>query len=80
MKYFLISCCLLAVALSGLEELKTDCLDQYVPNSNNICIRPDYIDGCEIYRNIYECNTCQKGWEKSEKSGKCESAEGTQTV
>jgi hypothetical protein len=34
---------LLVLAFSNLVALETACHEQYVPDVNNICIRPNYI-------------------------------------
>ena len=61
MKTIVLSLCLTSLAFCGLVSLTAHCPDQYVPNSNNICIRPEYLEGCDIYKNIYECDTCIQG-------------------
>jgi hypothetical protein len=55
--------CLLAVnlAFSTLIGLSNQCSEQYVPDLNNVCIRPTYIEGCITYIFTDECSKCSQG-------------------
>ena len=46
---------------NNLIDLHVECPEQHVPDLNRICIKPDYIEGCEIYKNTKECDICKKG-------------------
>lgn len=38
------------------------CGSHEVPNYQNVCIKPVYIEGCEIYQTPTSCETCAKGY------------------
>lgn len=47
----LLSLFLVLMAVSaGLVNLSSECPQQYVPSSNSICIQPNYLPGCDIYK------------------------------
>ena len=51
----------LAWAETSLVSLNSECPEQHVSDPSRICIRPDYIEGCELYLNTKECFKCSKG-------------------
>ena len=51
----------LALSTSNLIDLHVQCPEQYVPDPNRICIKPDFIEGCLLYKNGDTCDTCYKG-------------------
>lgn len=65
MKLVLLTLCLSTLAFSGLVNLSANCPEQFVPNPDNICIRPSYIEGCQKYKNPNECAACSKGNQSS---------------
>lgn len=44
-----------ALAETNLVALDSQCPEQSVSDANRICIRPDYIEGCLLYKNTDEC-------------------------
>ena len=61
MKVIILSLFLTGLALGNLVSLGSGCPDQQVANSQGICIRPSYIEGCDVYKNVEECDTCKNG-------------------
>lgn len=51
----------LSASICGVNE---------VPNYQNLCIKPEYIEGCEIYKSYKTCYTCAKGYKLNSKE-KC---------
>jgi hypothetical protein len=45
----------------NLVSLSSQCDEKSVPDINQMCIQPDYIQGCTLYKNIKECATCKQG-------------------
>lgn len=61
MKLPILILCFSVLSYSGLVNLSSKCPEQFVPNLDNICIRPSYIEACETYKNSNECAFCSKG-------------------
>jgi len=57
MKSIVLSLCL-TLALSNLVTIQIDCPSKHVSTINGICIRPDYLEGCQVYKNAKECQEC----------------------
>ena len=58
---FLFLVAVLALSQSNLVDLHIECPEQHVPDPNRICIKPIFIEGCSLYKNRKECDTCDKG-------------------
>lgn len=60
---------ILQLTLGNLVGLTIQCPEQSVPDFNNICITPDYIEGCVKYKSSQECFKCSLEYELN--NGKC---------
>ena len=52
---------LLVLAVQAALPSSNDCPEQHTPDPSHICIRPEYLAGCNDYRNTRQCQTCDKG-------------------
>lgn len=58
MKFFGIAS-LALLSVSAANSL--DCGQGKVPDANNICIQPNFIEGCEVYASKFACHQCEAG-------------------
>ena len=54
---------LIGAVLTATNLIATgiECPEQQLADVNRICIRPDFIEGCEDYKDAKTCDKCAKG-------------------